>query len=166
MDHKAPVLPIDPISRLMSIQYNNYMILKYPIILSRNSFVFDRMFSKLSHYANHNSSMFYVFWYTVILLWLPHSIISLYTYVCISTKKYSSFLSYKEPWHLFSGHQICPVVLDICCAFADVIHAITKKQRNGLQKQLGLTPNELGILTCHGRFLNAECPKIQSTYTN
>ena len=40
--------------------------------------------------------------------------------------------------------------------YADVFHAITKRQQNGLTKQLGLTPNEYGILTCHGRFLNAE----------
>ena len=40
--------------------------------------------------------------------------------------------------------------------FLDVFQAIVKKQRNGLQKQLGLAPNEFGILTCHGRFLNAE----------
>ena len=37
-----------------------------------------------------------------------------------------------------------------------MFQAIVKKQRNGLQKQLGLAPNEFGILTCHGRFLNAE----------
>ena len=40
--------------------------------------------------------------------------------------------------------------------FADVVQAIVKKQQNGLQKQLGLIPNELGILTCHGRFLNVD----------
>ena len=40
--------------------------------------------------------------------------------------------------------------------FADVFCAITKKQRNRLRKQLSLTPNDFGILICHGRFLNAE----------
>jgi len=37
-----------------------------------------------------------------------------------------------------------------------VFQAISKKQRNGLQKQLGLIANEFGILICHGRFLNAD----------
>ena len=40
--------------------------------------------------------------------------------------------------------------------FSDAFQAIVKKQRNGLQKQFGLAPNEFGILTCHDRFLNAE----------
>ena len=44
--------------------------------------------------------------------------------------------------------------------FVDVFQAIAKKQRNGLQKQLGSAPNdELGILTCHGRILNADIPE-------
>jgi len=40
--------------------------------------------------------------------------------------------------------------------FSDVFRGIVKKQRNGLQKELDLTPNEFGILMCHGRFLTAE----------
>ena len=40
--------------------------------------------------------------------------------------------------------------------FTNVFCAITRKQRNGLQKQLGLMPNDFGILVCHGRFLIAE----------
>ena len=48
--------------------------------------------------------------------------------------------------------------------FADVFQAIAKKQRNGLQKQLGLTPNELGILTCLGQFLNQKMLSIPSCY--
>ena len=43
--------------------------------------------------------------------------------------------------------------------FADVFHAIIAKQRNGLQKQLGLEPDSYGILRCHGRFLNAKLSK-------
>jgi len=39
--------------------------------------------------------------------------------------------------------------------YEDAFQAISKKQTNGLQKQLGLIPNEFGILICHGRFLNA-----------
>ena len=40
--------------------------------------------------------------------------------------------------------------------YADVFCAIAKKQRNGLRKQLGLMLSDYDILTCHGRFLNAE----------
>ena len=40
--------------------------------------------------------------------------------------------------------------------YADVFCAIAKKQRNGLRKQFGLMQNDYDILTCHGRFLNAE----------
>jgi len=40
--------------------------------------------------------------------------------------------------------------------FADVFRALITKQKNGLQKQLGLELDKYGILRCHGRFLNAE----------
>ena len=41
-------------------------------------------------------------------------------------------------------------------AFAEVFSAISKRQKNGLQKQLGLRADEFDVLRCHGRFLNAD----------
>ena len=40
--------------------------------------------------------------------------------------------------------------------FSDVSQAIKRKQRNSLQKQLGVKVDEFGIMRCHGQFLNAE----------
>ena len=40
--------------------------------------------------------------------------------------------------------------------FGDVFRVMIAKQKNGLQKQLGLEPDKYEILRCHGRFWNAE----------
>ena len=40
--------------------------------------------------------------------------------------------------------------------FGDVFNAIEKRQKNGLQKQLGLRVDKFNVIRCHGRFLNAD----------
>ena len=41
--------------------------------------------------------------------------------------------------------------------FAEVFNAISRNQKNGLQKQLGLKVDQFSILRCHGRFFVRGC---------
>jgi len=73
---------------------------------------------------------------------------------------FQDLVSAKLLWIYFVQHR----------RFADVFCSIITKQKNGLQKQLGLEPDKYGILRCHGRFVNAELsedakyPKLMPRY--